>query len=141
MLLSLRCSPMWFCSRAAQSRSSFKSSHPPLSSKTENKPQRIPSEEPSLPNHLELGGGGEIRKRRVNNQLLHLVEKLSNTLLSPFFLTVNRRGKAVAEPPPNYIGLSALTLIFNLNPVHMHLKRYNPAVCWVKPESTTIQPW
>jgi len=39
---------------------------------------------------LELGGGGEIRKRRskgrrVNNQLLHLVEKLSNTPLSPLF--------------------------------------------------------
>jgi len=53
--------------------------------------QRVPSEEPSLPNHLELGGGGEIRKRRskgrrVNNQLLHLVEKLSNTPLSPLFI-------------------------------------------------------
>jgi len=47
--------------------------------------QWVPSEEPSLPNHLELGGGGEIRKRRVNNQLLHLVEKLSNTPLSPLF--------------------------------------------------------
>ena len=44
----------------------------------------------------------------------------------------------MAEPPPNYTGLSALTLIFNLNPVHMHLKWYNPAVCWVKPDSTMV---
>jgi len=90
---------------------------------------------------LELGGGGEIRKRRVNNQLLHLVEKLSNTLLSPLFFDSEQEGQSCGRTNPNYIGLSALTLIFNLNPVHMHLKRYNPAVCWVKPDSTTIQPW